>query len=815
MNTPSIFNSDRSERLFKKARWLAPVALLAAGVAGFNYALRRFLRRPLPQKSGHLAVVGLRQPVKVIHDRWGVPHIYAHNEHDLFFAQGFVQAQDRLFQMDVSRRVGAGRLSEVVGPSGLASDRFARMCGWPRAASAQVAGGDPETLDLAEAFAAGVNAFINQGKLPIEFSLLAYKPDPWRVLDSAAWGTVLAWGLSVNWETELMRAALIETLGPQKAADLTPTYDHDYTTILPETQIGARLAEALVEAYHQAASHLPLGSVPVGHGVGSNNWVVNGQRTASGRPILANDPHLPPFFPPFWYENHLVGGRYNVAGFTMPGIPGVVIGHNEHVAWGVTNAFPDIQDVYVERLHPQEPDLYEIAGKWKAMEIVSETIKVRGHRPTVEKVRYTDHGPIISDLIPEEHRTLALRWVSHEPNNHLRAILETNRAYDWDTFRHGLRHWGFPSQNVVYADVEGNIGYIMPGMIPIRSKGKGLVPVPGWNRDYEWTGWIPFSDLPARYNPPQGVIATANNQVVGSGYPYLLTGEWLPDYRVKRILELVDELTPLSLADNARIQTDTVSLLARRFLFLALPLLVSHEPDHDSMYGRALHLLQAWDHDMRADSVAATLFFGLLVNFTQAVIEQAVGPDLAQQLLGQSLDQFADHPFHEIGYELAIRWLEQGPPDWVGDVGSLLMPAFRQTICTLQKGFGYDSNSWQWGRLHQLHLHNHLARIPGLGRLWKPMTLPVAGDGYSVNQTDLSPQFPPHPVNIIPSCRLIMDVGQWDNSLAVLPGGQSGHPASYHYQDGVDDWQHGRYHPMLFSYHRVQRAARATLSLHP
>ncbi|MFQ5400981.1 MAG: penicillin acylase family protein [Anaerolineae bacterium] len=813
MKLPHPLSPDRVN-LFRRKKWLLAPAVLGAAT-GLNYAARRFLRRPLPQTSGEQTIQGLSKPVEIIRDRWGVPHIYAQTEQDLFFAQGFVHAQDRLFQMDINRRVGVGRLSEIIGPAGLASDRLARIFGWTRAAAAQVARGDSESRVAAEAFAEGVNAFISQGRLPVEFSILAYKPEPWHMADSAAWGAVLAWGLSVNWETELMRAMLIEKLGPEKTADLTPGYDDNYQTILPESRVGARLAQAMLEAYRQAASQLPAGIAPLGRGQGSNNWVVHGSLTASGRPILANDPHLPPIFPSIWYENHLGGGRYNVTGFTMPGIPGVIIGHNEHIAWGVTNAFPDVQDIYVEHMHPEDPTLYEANGRWYKAEVVTETIKVRGRKPVIEQVRYTRHGPIISDLIPGETQTLSLRWASYGRNDHMQSILEINRAADWERFRDGLRCWGFPSQNVVYADVAGNIGYMMPGMVPKRRKGAGLVPVPGWNDDHEWEGWIPFEELPVCTNPSEGMIITANNKIAGDSYPHLLTGEWLPDYRARRIRKLLTEARPLTLADNQHIQSDTVSLLARRFLTSALSLLeLGEQPD--GLAARARQWLREWDHDMRADQVAPSIYFGWLINFARAVIKQAVGEDLAEAFFAPGVvEGLTGNPFQEIAPELAVRWLEGGSPAWVGDIRPLLLPAFLRTLQTLRQQFGRRPETWQWGRLHRLDLHNHFARLPGLGRIWKPVTLPIGGSGFTVNQSEVSPHFPPGPVQVIASCRLILDVGEWDNSVAALPGGQSGHLASAHYQDGIEAWQHGRYHPLLFSRERVEAAVEDMLTLRP
>jgi penicillin amidase len=806
-----------SKNLSKHRSWQLGAAGLA-GATSLILAGRRFMRRPLPPQSGKMTLHGLERPVEIIRDRWGVAHIYAETEHDLFFTQGYVQAQDRLFQMDINRRVGLGRVSEITGSLGLDFDRFARYHGWPRAAQAQMEGSSALTRDVTAAFAAGINTFINQGPLPLEFTVLAYRPEPWSLLDSAAWGTVLNWGLSVNWESELLRTFLVEALGPEKAAALTPACDNNYVTTLPTEQIGQRLATSLLDAFRRAHKQAPVGVLPVGSGVGSNNWVVSGQHTVSGRPHLANDPHLPPVFPAMWYATHLCGGGYHVAGFALPGVPGVVIGHNEHVAWGVTNAFPDIQDIYIERFHPDDKSLYEVNGTWQKAEMVTETIRVRGRKPLVETVRYTRHGPVFSDLLPAQQADLALRWTAHEPGDHLRTILESNRAADGESFDRALRYWSFASQNVVYADTNGNIGYRMPGCVPRRKRGDGLLPVPGWTDEYEWEGWIPFSELPACTNPAEGYVATANNYVAGDPYPYLLTSEWLPDYRARRIRHLLEAALPerLSLADHGRIQNDTVSVMAERFLAMALPILSATKTAEPGL-SWACEQLQNWDREMRVDSVAATLYFGLLTHFTHAAIEQALGAELAQQLLAHDEFQagFPLMPFYEIAYEVTMRWLEAGvgAPQWAGDMRPLLAPALLKTLAVLQREGGQNPARWTWGHFHRIFFEHQMTRLPGIGRLWKPLTVPAAGDGFTVNQSDLSPHFPPEPVTVIASCRLIMDVGEWDACLAALPGGQSGQPASPHYRDRIAEWADGRYFPLLFSREKVEEAAVGSLHL--
>lgn len=804
----------------------ARLALISVGVAGsllaVRYGLRRYLSRSLPQIDGQLTIQGLDLPVEIIRDKWGVPHIFAQTEPDLFFAQGFVHAQDRLFQMDVNRRIGLGRLSEIAGPMAIPTDRMARILSWPRAAEASISGlaGDPHASALVSAYAAGVNAYIAGQKLSPAFAMLAYRPEPWQPSDCAAWGVVLAWGLSVNWETELVRARLVAALGPERAADLTPGCAADYPTILPGKVMDGRLAHELLLAYQEGARRLPFRVAPAG----SNNWVVSGSLTATGNPILANDPHLPPLFPAIWYENHLQGGRYHVTGFTTPGVPGVVLGHNEQIAWGLTNAFPDIQDLYIEEFHPDDPSLYRAGDEWLPAEVVREVIRVRGRRrPVVQEVRYTRHGPLISALAPDAPGEVALCWTAHQPNNHFAALLGMNRAGNWESFGAALQEWGFPPQNVVYADIAGNIGYKMPGKLPQRRNHAGLTPASGADDQTAWAGRLPFEELPQLYNPPEGLIVTANNRVTDDAYPHLLTGEWLPPYRAERIRYLLSTAEPLTLATCGRIQNDVVSMMARRFLGRALPGLRESLPADNPLLEQAVILLDHWHTDtagagalMETQLVAPTLYFAWLSAFTRAAIIQALGEQLAGELLAPPpAPELPAGPFFEIALELAVSWLDDGSPGWVGDVRPLLLASLLRALRQLRESFGPDLSTWRWGRVHRINFHHLLARLPAVGRIWQPLSLPAAGDGFTVNQAESLPQIPPPPVRVIASCRLLMDMGDWDGCLSALAGGQSEHPASRHYQDGLAEWRDGRYHPMLFTRKRVQDAAAHTLRLEP
>ncbi|HEV2473128.1 MAG TPA: penicillin acylase family protein, partial [Chthonomonadales bacterium] len=551
--------------------WQKTLAATTASVAGLTglaggvYSM--LLRRPLPKIKGKLHVQGLHEPVEVITDRYGVPHIYAGNEDDLFFAQGYVHAQERLWQMEFNRRLGSGRLSELFGAVALDVDRFCRRLGMHRAAAAEVERMAEQSRRILAAYAHGVNAFIqrNRRNLPIEFTLLRFKPAPWRTSDSIQWAKMMGWGEGSNWETEIIRARIVAKIGAERAARLEAGYDPGHPLIIPPGVAYKGINLGMLEQYEAIKQLSGFGLLGA-----SNSWVVDGSMTVTGSPILCNDPHLGQAAPSIWYECHLVAGAIDVTGASFPGTPGIVIGHNQYIAWGLTNAVSDVEDLYIEKFHPQNPYQYEYQGKWEEAQVIREEIKVKGSKaPVIEEVRITRHGPILTsipsatdDTSAEQDRAnagtaefpLALRWTGLEQCNIIAAVQKMNRASNWEEFRDALREWDVPPQNIIYADREGNIGYVMAGAVPIRARGQSLLPSPGWTGEYEWTGFIPFDALPQMHNPQQHFIVTANNRVVNDEYPYYITNEWLNGYRAQRIRDLLTGKAAgqkLTLADMA------------------------------------------------------------------------------------------------------------------------------------------------------------------------------------------------------------------------------------------------------------------------
>jgi penicillin amidase len=794
--------------------------------------LKQLSRSRLPQITGRLRLPGLNSPVEILRDRWGVPHIYASNLHDLLFAQGFVHAQDRLWQMDFQRRVAAGRLAEVLGPEAVPVDRWLRILGLRRAAERDEAMLDPQTRELLEAYCAGVNAQIAKGPLPIEFTLLHYRPAPWTPADTLSWAKMIGWGLSINWETELLRAQLIARLGPARAAELEPVYPPQPLTIVPP---GVNYSPALGRsALERAAASRPFMGPPPTAGLGSNNWAVAGWRTTSGKPLLANDMHLPINIPSIWYENHLVEREapageevWHVTGVTFPGTPGVIAGHNGHVAWGFTNGFPDVQDLYMEHLRRTEDGRvqYEYRGEWLDAEVYREEIRVRGEKTVVQEVIVTRHGPIINELAPElaGETPLALRWTGLEPDTAVQVLLAINRAHNCREFHEALRYWTTPVQNVVYADVEGTIAYSLAGKIPIRARGDGQVPVPGWTGEYEWVGYIPFEELPHFENPPQGYIATANNPVVGDDYPYFISREYCTLDRAQRICELLEAQPVLDLNYMCRMQFDQVSPTARRIAG-HLSRLTASDPDLKAVVEMMTH----WDGQLAADSPAAAVHEIFMRRLIMLLLRDKLGelpPGSGRPLV----ERYAGHGptpmiaeasfFSQRAWEWVQSVLEQPESPWF-DLGhgesreDVLRMALEETIAYLRKVLGPPSE-WAWGKLHTLNCRHTLGRGPALARLLNRGPYPMGGDTTTIWATGANCEGPDGPGTVGPPFRFVADLSDLPHSLALLAPGQSGHPASPHYDDQLQAWFRAGYHPMLYQREEVEESTVARLELVP
>ncbi len=816
------------------------LAILVAASAASAAAGWAVWRRFLPQTHGAARVPGLHGPVEIMRDRWGVPHIFAQAEDDLFFAQGYVHAQDRLWQMELQRRLGSGRLSEVLGETTVEVDRLVRVLGLNRAAEAELASLDAASRRVLEAYAAGVNVYMRQrrGRLALEFTLLRFQPDPWRPVDTLYWAKLMCLNLSCNWTSEVLRSRLVAILGADRAADLEPRYPSDNPTTVAGPGLPAGQAappngwgsEALRDALRLVESLLggpdritrpaaPLPGLILTPGA-SNQWVVAGQRSATGHPLLANDTHLAVTLPGVFYQVHLNGGRYHVTGVSFPGVPGVVVGHNEHCAWGLTTGWQDAQDLYIEKLNPDNPHQYEYEGSWRDAKVVQEVIHVKGRSaPVIQEVVITHHGPIISGLVGMD-RPLALRWVALEPSNLLRSVLGYNRAGNWQEFRAALVDWAAPAHNFVYADTAGNIAYLQAGWAPVRAKGFGMAPVPGWTGEYEWQRYLTLDELPQALNPAQGWIGVANNQIVAETYPHFLSSDWENPCRAARVAELLTSDAPFSAEDFARFQMDSYSAQAKRFVRHLLTIQPTNTREND-----ALTLLRAWDYRMEPDSVAASIYYVCRLQALHIVFDAHLG-DLADAYVGiDTLSPFGGtSPYHGRSFVRLLDMLDN-PKDtaWLIDPENGL-PRFkqevvhrslRQALKLMRAELGDDMQTWTWGRLNRVVFAHPLGAVKPLDRLLNRGPYPMGGDHDTLLRASGKPVFPLEPVLGVAAMRFVADVGDWERSRMVVPAGQSGHVASSHYADMIAPWRAGELLPMPFSRAAVERVAQERLVLTP
>ena len=816
------------------ARWqkMAFTAAGVAGIAGAAYgAYYAFTHRPLPKTKGKLQLQGLHEPVEVLTDKYGVPHIYAHNEDDLYFAQGYMHAQERLWQMEVNRRVGSGRLAELFGSIALETDRFCRRLGMHRASVEEEKRLSARNRRVLEAYAQGVNTFIenNTHRLPVEFTLLGFKPTPWRPVDTIQWSKMMGWNLGGNWETELIRARIVSKVGPERAAQLESGYDAQHPLIVPSGVAYQGVNIGLLEQYEQLKELSGFGMLG-----GSNNWVVDGTMTATGAPILCNDPHLGQAAPSIWYECHLVSGDIDVIGASFPGSPGIVIGHNQHIAWGVTNAVSDVQDLYIEKFNPHNPHQYEFQGKWEDAAVVREEIRIKGQKePLVEEVLITRHGPILTSMLSHRDGTsqngtgaqqelpLALRWVGLEQSTIITSIQNINRATNWQEFREALRDWDVPAQNVVYADKEGNIGYVMAGAIPMRAKGQALLPSPGWTGEYEWTGLIPFDELPQSYNPEQHFIVTANNRVIDDTYPYYITNEWLNGYRAQRITNLLTAKKNLTPVDMARIQADQYALPAVEIIPHILAILPT-----TALEKSAQNILHSWDFVLAPDSTGAAIYTTFLRRLEFLVLSAALGDDetLLQVYMGKGSNILASsNGYASRSKPLIIRLLNKrddtwfatslitnGPASWE----EALSRAFSATVEELRETLGEDVTQWQYGAIHTMTYNHTLGSVKLFAPLFNRGPFPVGGDVDTVNMGASLPN-DPKTVITVPSYRQIVTLANLNDSLSGHAPGQSGHPASKHYDDFIQMWRDVAHHPMLIEHDRIEANTKGILHMVP
>ncbi|ABX07625.1 penicillin acylase family protein [Herpetosiphon sp.] len=798
-------------------RFLLIVVLLLLLASGGGYL---YLRRSLPTTAGTLTLAGLAAPVDVLRDQYGVPHIYAQSETDALMALGYVHAQDRLWQMEFQRRIARGTLSEALGETTVETDRFLRTLGVYRAAESAYVALDPAAKTIVDAYVSGINAFLAEhsgGELSPEFTLVGVEPEPWVGADVLGWAKMMSWDLGGNYSTELLTMELVAKLGSEKTKDLVPHYPSDGPLIVPNPSGGSQ-AEQLLALSRRVEQGLGIGGGNIA-GVGSNNWVIGPSKSATGKPLLADDPHLSFRTPSIWYMAEVEGGDLHSVGATIPGLPGVIVGHNQRIAWGVTNTGPDVQDLYRETLDPTGTQAM-FKGSYEPLTIISDTIRVKDKGNLPLTIRVSRHGPLISDALnannaddPDapQREALAFRWTAlDQTDNTINAYLAINKAQNWQEFQAGLESYVAPVQNFVFADVDGNIGYMAPGHIPIRANGDGTMPADGASGDYEWTGFIPFEQLPQSYNPPQGYIATANNKVVADSYPYFLSHEWATPFRAQRITKLIEAKPTLTMDDMAAIQADVHSTYAEELLPVLLNLV---QPTSDQQR-QAIAMLQNWNYSTAGDQPAASIFEA----WTYYLTVPMVGDELGERLLetyGQRRQLI----------DLAIPAMLQDPNNsWCDDVTTTSSTENCNAIVTQALDVALKDLSfrmqdkpmeqWRWGTIHlALFPHNPLDAIGPL-RGFFSKAIESAGDGSTVNVGHVA-DGEPFDQDRGPIYRHIVDLGDFANSRMINAPGQAGHFLSPHYDDLLERWQKVEYIPMTYGRAAVSAGEVEMLQLQP
>lgn len=761
----------------------------------------------VPDLEGEIAVPGLGASVEVIHDRWGVPHVYAETLDDLFRAQGFLVASERLFQLDLLLRLANGRLAGMVGDLGLPSDRFARTVGWNRAGATIASDWDEDSRRMVAAYREGALAWLDAVSAPpVEHAVLGLAPS--LPEDEASWAAAmvwLSWNLSGNWDEELLRAEIADRLGPEAVLDLFPDLPRDLELPIAGRRSGASALDLLTQA-------------PRPPGQGSNEWVVAGSRSATGAPLLANDPHLAALTPSIWFECHLAAPGYEASGVCLPFAPGVVIGRTPHHAWGFTNVGGDTQDLFLERLN-EDGTAARSGDAWEPLTVHREAIEVRGRaEPIVLEVRETRHGPILDSYVvgvtqPEVveggiAETYALRWVGHAYAITPSVLLRMAAATDFASFRSALRGWYSPGQNVVYADVDGHIGYQCTGRYPIRRAGDGTTPVPGWTAEHEWDGWIDFDDLPWDLDPSAGFLATANNRIHDEDYPHLIGLDWTPPSRIRRIAELLGAEGRHTPETFAAMQADTVSIPARTMAGV-----LAGVAPADERQRIAVGLLDGWDGDLAVDSAAACVYQAWCHHVADLVLRPALGDALFTHLYGRGVSTGTWRALVLPGL------LERPTARWFGADGAearddVLRRALDAALDELEERLGPDPSAWRWGDLHRVVFAGQLAAFPGMAEFFTAGVVGKGGDDDTLDQGAFEPERRYDAV-VIASCRQIHDLSGPDASTATNTLGRSGHPGSPSWNDQLPLWSTGRRHPMPITREAVEAVEAGTATLVP
>ncbi len=794
-------------RYLKWTAWIILGVVVVAVIGAYGY-----LKATVPSYTGDLTVKGIKGNVEIIRDSYGMPHIYAENDADAYFGLGYCMAQDRLFQMDMLRRAIRGRLSEILGKDLIGVDKLFRTITATKPVDELYKDYPPEIVDAMTAFAAGVNYYLenHKGPLPIEFTLLGYKPEPWQPSDCGAVYYYMSWDLNSSFGTEPLHDMIVRKVGEKEAKELFVDYPTGYPTIMPEKGgVSTIDTLGLLAVMHQAREVLGTEG-----GGASNNWVIAGKKSETGKPILATDMHLSHGLPGIWYEAHLSTPHMNVSGVVPPGIPLVVVGATDHVAWGFTNVMADDSDYYLEKINPENKNQYEYMGKWEDMKLRDEVIKVKGGRDVKYTVRVTRHGPVIDDV--NKYRepkgyALSMRWTAPELDQIPRALYIFNRAKTIDDMEKGIEYFKCPGQNIVYADDQGNIGYWAAVGIPIREGFSGMELLPGWDGKHEWKGYVPTGLQPHMRNPERGWIASANNRHAGPDYPYVISNYYAMPDRFLRISEMLTEKEKLGVADFERMHADSLVVLAREWVPVFKKELSDVKLDENEK--KALDILSGWDYVATPEGSAPTIFHATVQAMINNTFKNRLGSDLYTQYLGN--EDVVFNSLREMVRKGDSVWFDNPNTADVEDMKALITESFKDGVSYLEKEMGKNPDRWAWGKLHTLTFYHPFGKgSPVLGFFLDRGPYPEGGSIATVNPmtyhlTD------PWGVYDGASERCIFDLSDMKNSLRVIPAGVSGNFMSPHYDDQIELWRSVTYRPFVIDRKGVDADAKYTLKMKP
>ncbi|MFZ1730919.1 MAG: penicillin acylase family protein [Bacteroidota bacterium] len=782
--------------------------------------LYHIMTKSLPTIEGEESIAGVSAEVQIIRDPAGIPHIIAESEYDAYVAAGYVHAQDRLWQMDIMRRYGMGRLSEVLGAETVPIDRLMRTIGLTQLADSLLRTVSGQTRKILQAYTKGVNAYIREmaGRYPIEFDLLQYSPEEWKPVHSLIVARLMGWELALSWWVDLTLGELVQKLGEEKARELFPSYPDDAPLILPpdyapQIAIGDGMRDALAAAQRLSGTS--------GSAIGSNSWVVSHDRSSRGSALLANDPHLLYMQPAKWYVMHLNAPGLNAAGVSLPGTPGIVIGHNERIAWGMTNLMADDVDFFVENINYRD-STYRINDRVLPLRVRTDSIFVKDSLPVVIQVYETIHGPVITGVYPQKGvlrkpdrftpaPSVSMRWSGQDASDEILTLYRINHAQNWTDFLAGLSTFGVPAQNFIFGDVDGNIGYTAAGHIPLRAAGiSPQLPNDGTTVMAPWQGMIPFAELPRSYNPPGSVLATANNRIVDA-YQYHLSSLWEGDGRIRRIRQLLQDQSTFSASDFKLMQMDVLSVAADTIRDAMVEALRSW-PTRPVLLTRAMNLLSRWDCRMHVSSVEASIFNTAYVRLLHNTFEDEMDSSLFRNYV--FLSNIPTRVFPRLLADTGTTVFDDIRTPRRETRQHIFIKSLTEAVMQLRSRFGADMRGWTWGKLHQVTFRHPLGSVSPLDRVFNVGPFPVGGNNTTINSGEFSFS-DPYNASVGPSMRFIADLASPDSSYIILTTGQSGQVFSDHYADHTALWQSGGMHRLIINRQAVLNAPWKRFVLHP